>query len=553
MSADVVTRRWIRDASDELAVRNGCRFDEAAGVFVLEWMEEYLRLYEGVWAGEPFVCSDWQEEFVMRCFGWQRRNVSWRKELPDREWIRRFRSAFVMIAKKNKKSPTLAAVMLYMLAGDGVLGQKCFPGAKDGAQIRQNVMMHVVQMVEQSPELSAECVINKNLCSVFHAPTNSLLLPLSSSNSRTQKSKEGLNGSCFIDEVHVVDEAFIRRIDRAGISRPEPLHLEVTTAGDDQDSYGFSRYLYSKAVASGEVEDDTHLSMVYEAPQNLSDADLAADPVKYGKMANPAWGHTVKEDEYLADYHRSRSSLRKLADFKMYRLNIWQATATPWLDMAAWDRCDGAVDFDAGGPIYCGLDLSSKNDFTAFVCVQKQDDTFAVKGHYWVTEDRARKHSDAGLPVYDWAAQGWVTICDGSRIDYAEVEAHIEQFCGEHTVMTVGHDPWNAEGTRQRIESQGLTNLVEIQQTFKGLSDASKSLETLVSSCRLAHAGDPVLRWMAKNATVRHDNHDNIKPVKPPRETMKAVDGVVALVMAIGEAEANELSFLSAGEGGVFG
>lgn len=535
----------MRDASDELAVRNGCRFDEARGEFVIGWMEDYLYLYEGVWAGEPFTCSDWQVEFVMRCFGWVRPNVSWRKELPDSQWIRRFRAAFVMLAKKNKKSPTLAAVMLYMLAGDGVMGQKCFPGAKDGQQIRQNVMMHAVKMVEQSPELVDECVVNKNLCSIFHKPTDSLLLPLSSSNERTQKSKEGLNGSTFIDEVHVVDEAFIRRIDRAGISRPEPLHLEVTTAGDDQDSYGYRRYEYAKRVASGEAEDDTLLSMIYEAPQNLSDADLAADPVKYGKMANPAWGHTVKEEEFLADYNRSKGSLRTLADFKMYRLNIWQATATPWLNMATWDVCDGAVDLDAGaGHIFCGLDLSSKNDFSAFVAVQEQDETFAIQGHYWVTEERARKHSDGGLPVYDWEKAGWLTICPGARIDYETIEDHIEEFCREHDVTSVGHDPWNVEGTRQRLAESGI-ELVEIQQTFKGLSDPAKSLETLVDARRIAHGGDPVLRWMAKNATVRPDNHDNIKPVKPPRSTMKAIDGIVALIMAIGEAEAETVAPVS--------
>lgn len=528
----------MRDASDELAVANGCRFDEIRGEFAIQWMRDYLRLYEGDWAGQPFVCSDWQEEFAMRCFGWVRPNVSWRKELPDSDWIRRFRSAFVMIAKKNKKSPTLAAVMLYMLAGDGVMGQKCFPGAKDGAQIRQNVMMHVVQMVEQSPELSRECVINKNLCSVFHSPTNSLLLPLSSSNSRTQKSKEGLNGSCFIDEVHVVDEAFIRRISRAGISRSEPLHLEVTTAGDDQDSYGYRRYLYAKDVASGAEKDDSLLSMIYEAPQNLSDSDLAADPVKYGRMANPAWGHTVKEEEFLADYSRSKRSLRELADFKMYRLNIWQATATPWLNMAHWDVCGGAVDLGAGGSVYCGLDLSSKNDFTAFVAVQEQDDKFAIQGHYWLTEERARKHSDAGLEVYDWAEQGWLSICDGARIEYSEVESYIEEFCREHPVESVAHDPWNCEGVRQRLSESGIT-LVEVAQTMAGLTDASKSLETLVDAKRIIHGDDPVLRWMARNATVKRDGNDNIKPMKPERSTMKAIDGIVALIMAIGEAEAD--------------
>jgi phage terminase large subunit-like protein len=527
----------MRDASDELAVSRGCRFDEARGQFAVDWMADYLRLYEGVWAGKPFECRDWQYEFTMRLFGWVRPNESWREELPNSDYIRRFRSAIVFIAKKNKKSPTLAACMVYTLCGDGVEGQKCFPGAKDGAQIRQNVGMHVHEMIRQSEALSAECKINKNLGSVFHEPTRSLLMPLSSDNVRTQKSKEGLNGSTFIDEVHVVDEAFVRRIDRAGISRPEPLHVEVSTAGDDMDSYGYKRFLYAERVISGDAKDDQTLAMIYAAPQNLSDADLAADPVKYGKMANPAWGHTVKEAEFLADYQRSKETLRGLADFKMYRLNIWQASATPWLDMAAWDLTkDRIAELTADAPTWAGLDLSSKNDFTAFVAVQQHGDEYHVHGHYWITESRARKHSDAGLGVYDWASDGWLTIIPGERIEYDVIEEYVAEFVAEHDVREIGHDPWNAEALRQRLTDRGAT-MVEVPQTFSGLTDASKSLETLVSAGSIIHGGDPVLRWMAKNVTAKRDANDNIRPVKPDRQSMKAVDGIVSLIMAVGGAE----------------
>ena len=100
---DKLTKSWMRDASDELAVRNGCWFDEQRGQYAVDWMEEYLHLYEGVWADQNFECRDWQYEGVMRLFGWVRPNIDWRDEI-DSDWIRRFRSWIVFIAKKNKKS-----------------------------------------------------------------------------------------------------------------------------------------------------------------------------------------------------------------------------------------------------------------------------------------------------------------------------------------------------------------------------------------------------------------------------------------------------------------
>ena len=298
MKTDKLTKRWIRNESDERAAAAGYRFDEAKGQFVVDWMYEYLCLYEGDWAGEPFVCKDWQLEATMRLFGWIKQSDRWGRD------VRRFRKASIWVAKKNKKSPTLAAWGLYLLAGDGEQGQKVFVAAKDGQQAREIAGKHAVEMMLQSPQLSTECKLNKNSMQITHESTRSFLRPLSSANTRIKEAKEGINGSVLIDETHVVDRDFINRISRAGISRSEPLHIEVSTAGNNPDSYGKERYDYAQRVLRGEHVDHQLFAMCHEAPQDLTDADLDADPVKYGKMANPAWGHTIGEEEYLAENFR---------------------------------------------------------------------------------------------------------------------------------------------------------------------------------------------------------------------------------------------------------
>ena len=54
-ATDAVTRRWVRNRSDELAIENGCRFDVLAGAWAVFWIERYCRLYEGDQAGEPLI------------------------------------------------------------------------------------------------------------------------------------------------------------------------------------------------------------------------------------------------------------------------------------------------------------------------------------------------------------------------------------------------------------------------------------------------------------------------------------------------------------------
>jgi phage terminase large subunit-like protein len=245
---DSATKRWIRNAADERAVRNGCWFDEARGQLPIDWAEEYLRLWEGEQAGEPLIAHDWQVEGTLRLFGWVRHSDRWGRD------VRRFTQASFWVPKKSKKSPTAAWWGLYLFAGDGEQGQKVFSGAKDGTQAGL-MQRHAFEMAKASPALAAVCKFRENDMRITHVPTRSTYTILSSGDSRSQKAKEGINGSIIIDETHVVDDEFMRRINRAGISRSEPLLIEVSTAGKDPNCYGRRRYDHGKRVEAGQTED----------------------------------------------------------------------------------------------------------------------------------------------------------------------------------------------------------------------------------------------------------------------------------------------------------
>ena len=234
------SKLWCRNESDRRAIKNGCWFDLECGAYVVWWIETYLRLYEGEYAGDPVWLRggheetldfdwrelpddwdaakdlsiqralayqdwvkagnvpDWQYEATMQIFGWQRFSKRWKRN------VRRFTASSIWISKKNKKTPTQAAWGCYVTFGDGEQGAKTFQNAKDGTQAGIG-MAHAIAMVEQSPLLASECKINKNEKSITHIPTRSVFRPNSSSNARSMKSKEGQNGNMFVDEVHVVD------------------------------------------------------------------------------------------------------------------------------------------------------------------------------------------------------------------------------------------------------------------------------------------------------------------------------------------------------------
>jgi phage terminase large subunit-like protein len=79
---------------------------------------------------------------------------------------------------------------------------------------------------------------------------------------------------------------------------------------------------------------------------------------------------------------------------------------------------------------------------------------------------------------------------------------------------------------------------VKFAQTIAMFAEPTKQLlEVLLPNHKIAHLGNPVLAWMASNLLVKEDNNGNKRPVKG--KGRGKIDGIVALIMALGRAIAN--------------
>lgn len=84
------------------------------------------------WARQPFILARWQrEDIVHPLFG----RVRWDKEAG--QYVRRYRIAWIEIARKNGKSELLAFIALYLLVADGTYGAEVYGCARDRDQARK--------------------------------------------------------------------------------------------------------------------------------------------------------------------------------------------------------------------------------------------------------------------------------------------------------------------------------------------------------------------------------------------------------------------------------
>jgi phage terminase large subunit-like protein len=118
----------------------GLRFDVAVARHAIEFFG-FLRDSKGEWAGQTFVLAPWQAFVVGSLFGWQRS-----------DGLRRFRTAYCAVPRKNGKSTLSAGIGLYLLIADGEHGAEIYSAATSRDQARI-VFEEAKRMVGSSPAL----------------------------------------------------------------------------------------------------------------------------------------------------------------------------------------------------------------------------------------------------------------------------------------------------------------------------------------------------------------------------------------------------------------
>ncbi|HXI42352.1 MAG TPA: terminase TerL endonuclease subunit, partial [Bryobacteraceae bacterium] len=193
---------------------------------------------------------------------------------------------------------------------------------------------------------------------------------------------------------------------------------------------------------------------------------------------------------------------------------------------------------------YIACVLSSTEDITAEVKLFPPgavSDKYIALADFWVPEDNIeRKIKEFRAPYDVWSREGFLQATPGNVVDYDPIRAQILQDTERYDVREIAFDPWNATQFSNDLQKAGIAaeRLVKFPQTIGMFAEPTKRLiEELILARKLAHLGNPVLRWMASNLVVWQDGNGNKRPTK--KSARGKIDGVVALIMALGRAIAS--------------
>jgi phage terminase large subunit-like protein len=475
---------------------------------------------KGPFAGQPFRLRRWQERGIVRPLF-----------ATDKSGKRRYRTALVMMPRKNGKTELAAALAIDGLLNDGEVGAEVYSAAADRDQAAL-VFNVAAQMIRNHPELAGVCDIHESTKKILHRKSGSVYRVLSAES----YSKHGLNSSRIIyDELaSVPNREMFDVLSTSTGARAQPLMIVISTAGYDRQSILWELYSHGKNVLANPALDPSFLPVIYEAPL---EADWTSERV--WRAANPALGDFRMIDEMRVMAHRAREIPAQENVFRRLYLNQWTEQAERWIPLEAWDACRAPAPRWAG-PCYLGLDLAATTDLTALVGVYPDADGpgFAVRAAAFLPGDQLRERANRDRVPYDqWARDGHLIVTPGNVVDYERIRAEVTAWADGSDVREVAFDPWNATDLISRLQAHDGLPCVPIRQGFSALSAPTKSLEKAVLSRALRHDGHPVLRWCLSNVAVESDHAGNMKPSK--KLSTARIDLVAALVMAVDRLDRN--------------
>ena len=146
----------------------------------------------------------------------------------------------------------------------------------------------------------------------------------------------------------------------------QPLYFLITTAGTDRNSICYEVHNKAKDVLKGTRIDPSFYPVLY----GLDDEDDWGDEKNWYK-ANPSLGYTIQLDRVRDAYREALTNPAEENVFRQLRLDQWVGSTVAWIPEHIYDLGDIPIDIERlkGRECYCGLDLSSTSDITAFVMV----------------------------------------------------------------------------------------------------------------------------------------------------------------------------------------
>ena len=514
----------------EHAEERGFRFDSDAANSAIDFCR-IMQHTTGEYANTQFELRDWQKFIFWVLFGWVR--------LDD--GMRRFRWAYISVARGNGKSPLAAAVANYLFIADMPIEPRAqvysFATKEQQAKI---VFEEARKQLESVPGFEFVERHRNTMC-ILRRPWNGSTFEPKGSDSK--KSDGWILHGGVIDELlewHDNQRGLLEKIETSMAKRRQPLVVIITTAGDDDSEVWEENYHFYKAILEKVVESDRHFAFIAEVDKDEDVLDPEVWP-----QANPMLNEPdspVKVDEMASLAAKAQVVPSALNTFKRYYANQQVASFYQLLTPELWAMGNGELPDLNGLRCHAGFDWGWRDDLAALALVFPVDGKFYLRCWAWIPEDGPRNLQEE--PFASFIQNGEVIVTPGDTTDIYAIHKKMSTVVERYAVSTLAGDPNNCREFLTKCENEWGIETTSFPQTVKHYNEPTRGFVEELRQGNVVHGNSPLLRWCADNVSVREDANEYIMPHKV--KSKDKIDPIVAVLMGFSDSQFAEDGYLDA-------
>lgn len=393
--------------------------------------------------GKPFTLQPWQVFIIYNLLGFYYRGTE----------ERRFKEGFIFVPRKNGKTSMIA----------GLAWAVSILQRKSGATVY--IVGNALKQALQAFNFIRFSLQYKGVIKQFHVLDNNMThsidyiftgadgKPDGSINiialAANPDSQDSFNCNFAIaDEVAAYKKpAQYNRFKEAMKAYTNKLMIGITTAGDNINSFGYRRMEYAIKVAKGTVTDDSLFSFVARADQDeRGNVDFTS--AEQQQKANPSYGVTIRPADIMQEALQAQNDPQQRKDFLSRSMNIYTSAMMAYFDLSEFKQSDRKYDWTLeelarlGIDWYGGADLSKMHDLTAAVLYGNYKGVDIIISHaFFPVVEAHKKAEEDDIPLFGWADDGWLTLCNSPTVEYADVvKWFADMRANGFKIRQIGHD-----------------------------------------------------------------------------------------------------------------
>lgn len=420
--------RFLKDLNDP-----NYDFDPKNAEFVIQIIEKTFVHQKGEdmqgrpLRGRPFLLEPWQKFIVYNLLGFYHKGTI----------LRKYKEAFIMIPRKNGKTPFISALSW----GLGLLERKS--GAEIvivGNQLKQAlqsfnfILFNLKQMGE-----------DKNFRILDNNQEHSIAGDLGDGYMRIETiagnsdRMDSLNTLIqILDELHLYKSASqYNTIKESGKAYRNSLCIGITTAGDNPNSFCYNRMKYCQKILDGTVKDDQYFVFIAKADEDSETGDVDyTNPIEHEK-ANPNYNVSVSAQELMSDAMQAQNDPQQRKSFLSKSLNIYTSAMKAYFNIEEFRTSDRqynwTIDDLAKLKIdwFGGADLSKMHDLTAAALYGNykfkdkdgkiKDVDIVITHAFFPIVTAHQKAEEDNIPLFGWKDDGWLTMTNSPTVNHTDV------------------------------------------------------------------------------------------------------------------------------------